>query len=44
MTFQGFPKSTLPFFKELAAHNDKEWFDAHRGVWDEEIVPAMLTL
>lgn len=44
MPFDGFPKSTLPFFKDLAQHNEKAWFDAHRAAWDEEIAPAMLAL
>ena len=44
MSFTGFPKSTLGFFKDLAAHNEKAWFDTHRTAWDEEIAPAMLAL
>lgn len=30
MSFQGFPPETLDFLAELAAHNDREWFEAHR--------------
>ncbi|MBS2021525.1 MAG: DUF2461 domain-containing protein [Deltaproteobacteria bacterium] len=44
MSFTGFPKSTIGFFKELGQNNDKAWFDEHRAVWDEEIAPAMLAL
>ena len=28
--FSGFPKKTLEFLRELAANNDKTWFDSHR--------------
>src|SRR6266850_7115790 len=44
MAFAGFPKSGLAFFRELEANNDREWFEAHRAAWDEQIVPAMLDL
>lgn len=40
--FQGFPAGGLAFLQDLAAHNDREWFEAHRSAWDAEIVPAML--
>ena len=40
--FQGFPEGGLSFLRELAEHNDREWFEAHRTAWDAEIVPAML--
>ncbi len=42
VNFAGFPETGVSFFKELAGHNDQEWFEAHRKVWDEEIVPSML--
>jgi uncharacterized protein (TIGR02453 family) len=42
MTFTGFPESGLSFLKSLSQHNDRDWFEAHRAVWDEQIVPAML--
>src|SRR5947209_1593098 len=42
MSFSGFPQSGMKFFKDLAAHNERDWFEAHRTVWDDEIVPAML--
>ena len=28
--FTGFPKETLQFFTDLAANNNKPWFDAHK--------------
>jgi uncharacterized protein (TIGR02453 family) len=42
MPFTGFPESGLSFFKQLSKNNDRDWFEAHRAVWDEEIVPSML--
>lgn len=42
MAFNGFPESGLAFLRELAGHNDRDWFEAHRAAWDEGIVPAML--
>lgn len=30
MAFEGFPKGTTRFLRDLTAHNDKVWFDAHR--------------
>ena len=44
MAFSGFPESGLSFLRELAAHNDRDWFEAHRKEWDDGIVPAMLAL
>jgi len=42
MAFEGFPQGGLAFLRDLAEHNDRDWFAAHRSVWDSEIVPAML--
>jgi uncharacterized protein (TIGR02453 family) len=42
MAFAGFPESGLAFLRDLSDHNDRDWFEAHRSVWDEQIVPAML--
>jgi uncharacterized protein (TIGR02453 family) len=43
MSFSGFPQSGLQFLRDLAQHNDRDWFEAHRKVWDEEIIPGMLS-
>ena len=40
--FEGFPKEGLEFLAQLGKHNDRDWFEAHRAVWDEQIVPSML--
>ena len=42
MAFAGFPESGLAFLRGLSQHNDRDWFEAHRKTWDEEIIPAML--
>lgn len=30
MSFQHFPKETIPFLKKIEKNNNKEWFDAHK--------------
>ena len=34
MAFQGFGPEALPFFKALAFHQTKEWFEANRGTYE----------
>jgi uncharacterized protein (TIGR02453 family) len=41
--FEGFPEDGLSFLAQLARHNERGWFEAHRAVWDDQIVPAMLS-
>lgn len=36
--FKGFPKDTISFFRELAKHNDREWFAAQRGRYEESVL------
>jgi uncharacterized protein (TIGR02453 family) len=33
-TFDGFPPHTRTFLRDLAAHNEKAWFDAHRDDYE----------
>lgn len=35
--FDGFSKSTLHFFEELAQNNTKEWFDENRAIYELEV-------
>ena len=42
MSFSGFPEGGLQFFRELGENNEREWFEAHRAAWDEQILPSML--
>ncbi len=43
-SFSGIPRAGLEFLSQLAQHNEKEWFDAHRAAWDEQMLPAMIEL
>jgi uncharacterized protein (TIGR02453 family) len=36
--FTGFSKSTVSFFRELARHNNKPWFEAHHGDYDRHVL------
>ena len=36
--FPGFPKRTVEFLRELKKHNDREWFAAHRGEYEEAVM------
>jgi uncharacterized protein (TIGR02453 family) len=37
MPFKGFGPKALPFFKALAFHQTKEWFEENRAVYESEI-------
>jgi uncharacterized protein (TIGR02453 family) len=36
--FPGFPKKTVPFLRDLAANNNREWFTAHRPEYEAAVV------
>lgn len=36
--FQGFSRETVEFFFELAQHNEKAWFEAHRDVYKKHVM------
>ena len=36
--FYGCPKETLQFFTELAANNNKPWFDAHKPDYERYVL------
>lgn len=36
--FGGFTKGSVKFFRDLAKNNTREWFDAHKDVYEEEVV------
>ena len=41
ITFAGFPKQALTFFRDLSQNNTKMWFDRHREVYEQQVlVPA----
>jgi uncharacterized protein (TIGR02453 family) len=37
LNFKGFSKKGLAFLDDLKANNNKEWFLAHRAIWEKEI-------
>ena len=40
--FSGFPRETARFLADLAKNNEKAWFDAHRGDYDQfYVAPAL---
>ncbi|MBN2347123.1 MAG: DUF2461 domain-containing protein [Candidatus Aminicenantes bacterium] len=36
--FSGFPPQAVAFFRGLAAHNDREWFAAHRAKYEAAVM------
>jgi len=40
--FEGFSDDTLRFLRDLAAHNDKAWFEAHRADYETAFVTLAL--
>jgi len=36
--FKGFPRECVAFWSELAGHNDKLWFEAHRRDYDDYVM------
>src|SRR5208337_467890 len=41
MSFEGFGPQALPFFKALAFHQTKEWFEANRGTYETAVKAPM---
>jgi len=42
--FTGFPREAITFFKNLAAHNNREWFQAHKDVYERAVRGPMQSL
>jgi uncharacterized protein (TIGR02453 family) len=42
--FTGFGKQALPFFKGIAFHQNKAWFDENRALYDRDFVEPMIAL
>ena len=36
--FKGFSRQTIEFFKDLADHNNRVWFEAHRDVYESQVM------
>ena len=41
MAFQGFGREALPFFKALAFHQTREWFEANRSTYESAVKGPM---
>jgi uncharacterized protein (TIGR02453 family) len=41
MSFEGFGPQALPFFKALAFHQTKEWFEENRGTYEKAVKAPM---
>ena len=35
--FEGFPREAMTFFRALARHNHRDWFLAHKEVYEESV-------
>ena len=44
LIFKGFTPQTFQFFKDLQENNYKEWFDAHKHVYESELLNPMKAL
>ena len=42
--FNGFPPQALTFFRQLAKNNDREWFNAHKQIFEQQVRQPMLEL
>jgi uncharacterized protein (TIGR02453 family) len=42
--FAGFPREAFTFFKGLAAHNNREWFQAHKEIYERACRAPMQSL
>jgi uncharacterized protein (TIGR02453 family) len=42
--FTGFPREGIEFFKQLAAHNNREWFLAHKDIYERSCRQPMQAL
>lgn len=38
MSFSGFPPEALRFYADIAAQNDRAWFEAHRDVYMQQVI------
>jgi uncharacterized protein (TIGR02453 family) len=43
-SFPGFPKDAVRFFRQLEDNNNREWFQAHKDVFDQQVQAPMHAL
>lgn len=44
LVFNGFTPKTFQFFKDLGENNYKEWFDAHKHIYEKELLNPLKAL
>lgn len=37
-SFTGFPPEAVRFYRQLAAHNERDWFAAHKAVYERQVL------
>lgn len=42
--FSGFPRASIEFFKQLAAHNNRDWYLAHKDIYERTCRAPMQAL
>nr|WP_113866089.1 DUF2461 domain-containing protein [Brenneria salicis]NMN90129.1 uncharacterized protein (TIGR02453 family) [Brenneria salicis ATCC 15712 = DSM 30166]RBP63251.1 uncharacterized protein (TIGR02453 family) [Brenneria salicis ATCC 15712 = DSM 30166]RLM30856.1 hypothetical protein BHG07_08160 [Brenneria salicis ATCC 15712 = DSM 30166] len=42
--FNGFSQQGLTFLQQVRQHNDKDWFETHRAIYDEQLVAPFRAL
>ena len=42
--FSGFPRESIEFFKHLAAHNNRDWYLAHKDIYERTCRAPMQAL
>ena len=42
--FSGFPRESIEFFKQLAAHNNRDWYLAHKDIYERTCRAPMQAL
>lgn len=42
--FQGFSRKAFTFLRDLGRNNDKAWFEAHRGLYEEHLLQPLRAL
>src|SRR5258708_27396863 len=43
-TFSAFPKEGLQFLRSLKRHNNREWFQKHKGIYEKHVKQPMADL
>ena len=44
VSFEGFPDANLRFFRELGRHQDRDWYQAHKGEYERDWLTPMQSM